>query len=289
MHELIKLSEKTYYISGSVNIGIYLINEHDVCVIDTGNSIDYGIMIDKVLEQKSWNLKYIINTHSHYDHISGNNYLQNKYKCKIYACSKEKPIVEMPIIEASVLYGACPIKDLQRIVATPSKCLNVDELKEDGIKIIDLAGHSIGLIGVVTSDNICFVGDAFTSKENILKYPIQYTYDIGKYFNTLDKILNMDYKAYVPAHGYPVSDPKETIKLHKSAVLNIKGQIINLAKTEISYTNLLKNIFELHHIKMNSFQYYIVGSTIKAYITELEKNDDIIIFYKDNEMFVKGN
>ena len=38
MIDLIKLGTKTYYVKCPTNVGIYLIDEHNVCLIDTGNS-----------------------------------------------------------------------------------------------------------------------------------------------------------------------------------------------------------------------------------------------------------
>ena len=71
----------------------------------------------------------------------------------------------------------------------------------DGITILNLPGHSINHIGVITSDNICFAGDAYTSNDIISKYSVQYTYDIEMYLNSMENLLKTNYDYYVPAHG----------------------------------------------------------------------------------------
>lgn len=289
--ELIKLGEKTYCIENPVNIGIYVLNDRDVCIIDTGSSKDYAKMIDRVLNEHNWNLKYIINTHSHADHISGNKYLQNKYNCKIYSSKIESYFINNPILEPSLLYGASPINDLFNhfLYAPASICEDVEKLKVEGLTVIDLEGHSLGLIGIATSDDICFVGDAYTSIEKIKKYAIQYTFDIDKFIDKLDFLLDTNYKKYIPAHGNVEEKDNafNTIQKNKEIFLEIKNKILTIIGNNISYSNLIKNIFELYHIRINAIQYHLISSTIKAYLRSLEKDNKIEIYYENDEMFIK--
>ena len=72
MFELIQVGKKTYYIEGPVKIGIYKLNDTDICVIDTGNDKSMARRIDAIAQSNDWNIKLIINTHSHSDHCGGN-------------------------------------------------------------------------------------------------------------------------------------------------------------------------------------------------------------------------
>ena len=81
--ELIQIGKNTYYIKNNTNIGIYKINEKDIYLIDTGNDSDAGKKILKIINDNNFNIKGIINTHSHADHIGGNNYIQNKTNTNI--------------------------------------------------------------------------------------------------------------------------------------------------------------------------------------------------------------
>lgn len=83
--ELIQVGEKTYYIKNATNIGIYKIDETQVYLIDTGNDKDSGKKILKIIDEQGWNIKGIITTHSNSDHIGGNEIIQNRTNCVIFA------------------------------------------------------------------------------------------------------------------------------------------------------------------------------------------------------------
>ena len=70
------------------NFSYLLINEknQNACVIDPSES---GPIIDFV-EKKNINLKFILNTHHHYDHVGGNNDLKKKYILNIVGFKNDK-------------------------------------------------------------------------------------------------------------------------------------------------------------------------------------------------------
>ena len=64
MYELIQAGEKTYYINCPAKMGLYRLNDSEVCLIDSGNDKDAGKKVLKILEAGGWKLKMVINTHS---------------------------------------------------------------------------------------------------------------------------------------------------------------------------------------------------------------------------------
>ena len=63
--------------------------ENNACVIDPGESAP----IIKYLDDNKINLKFILNTHHHYDHIDGNKDLKKKYQAKILGYQGEVGII----------------------------------------------------------------------------------------------------------------------------------------------------------------------------------------------------
>ena len=165
LYELVKLGNNTYVIKGDVNAGIYVLEDTNICLIDTGNSASYVKVIINVLKENNWQIKYIINTHSHADHMAGNTFLQDTFKCKVYASEKEMLYINYPEMQAGALFGASPILELCNpfVMGQQSKCEDIKKLNEKGLKVINLPGHTSGMIGIITKDNVFFCGDAYTS------------------------------------------------------------------------------------------------------------------------------
>ena len=67
----------------------YLIFDKDkkiACVIDPSESEP----VIKIIEKNKLNLKYILNTHHHYDHVGGNKNLKKKYNSKVVGFKDDK-------------------------------------------------------------------------------------------------------------------------------------------------------------------------------------------------------
>ena len=105
MYELNQVGEKSYYINCPAKIGVYLADDKNVYLIDSGNDKDAGRKVRKILDEKGWNLLGILNTHSNADHIGGNQYLQQQIGCKVFGGGIEKTFTEFP--ESIHVLGAC--------------------------------------------------------------------------------------------------------------------------------------------------------------------------------------
>src|SRR5699024_8241846 len=98
----------------------------------------------KIINEQGWNVKGIINTHSHADHIGGNKLIEDRTNCDVYASNIEQCFVKYPVLEPALLYGGCPFKDLtgKFLQALKSNAKNIEESNICGIEYIPLKGHS---------------------------------------------------------------------------------------------------------------------------------------------------
>ena len=124
------------------NYSYLLINEknQNACIIDPSEAKP---IIDFV-EKKNINLKFILNTHHHHDHVGGNNELKEKYGAKIVGFKNDKD--RIPEIDIFVEN-------------------NQTWMYEDfETKIIHIPGHTSGHICFYFSkDKIAFTGDTLFS------------------------------------------------------------------------------------------------------------------------------
>lgn len=121
MYDLRQVGERTWYVFCHDIFGFYQLNDTDVCMIDAGWSDEAGHFAQKVLEEKGWNLKFIINTHTHIDHLGGNRVLMEKRGCPAYATRIDRVFAEYEILEPSYMFGGRPSRDVQEAFLHPGK------------------------------------------------------------------------------------------------------------------------------------------------------------------------
>ena len=281
--DLVKLIGSTYYISNRTNIGVFKLNLKDVCLIDTGNDKDAGKKILKILNEENLNVKYIINTHSHADHIGGNKIIKKRCDCEILASDGEKCFINNPLFEPTFLYGSKIFRELDNkfLRANESDCQSLKEI--NGLEYISLKGHSYNMIGVKTKDNVYFLGDALVSEETINKYHLFFLYDVREYLNTLDYLETLEGKFYIPAHTQVVANLFPLININRNKIKEICDVILNICDGK-NIDNIVKEVFKFYQLKMNCNQYFLVSSTIKAYLTYLLEEEKIKYEFINNEM-----
>ena len=118
---------------------IYLL--HDPVSAETA-AVDPAVAqpVLDVLEQKSWRLTYILNTHHHSDHVGGNNELKHKTGCTVIAALSDQP--RIPGFDRGVVDG------------------DVISLGQHSAKILSTPGHTSGhIVYHFADDNLLFCGD----------------------------------------------------------------------------------------------------------------------------------
>ncbi len=285
--ELNSLGGNTYYISNATNIGVYKISEQSVYLIDSGNDSDAGKKILKLIENAGWKVKGILNTHSHADHIGGNKVIQDRKGCEVYSLGLEKHFIECPELESNFLYGAYPYQKIfnKFLCAKPSVVKDFNEIP--GLSIFPLKGHCYDMIGIHTSDDVYFLGDALISEETIQKYHIFYLYDIKEQFKTLDYLETLKAQLFVFSHVQPLTDIKELIAKNREKMNEIIHLLLDICKEPITIEEILKQVFDHYGLTLNDNQYLIVGSTIKSYLSYLKDENKIDTFFQENRMFWK--
>jgi len=287
--ELIKVGERTYYIKNPTNIGVYKIDEENVFLIDTGNDKEAGKKILKIIEEQGWKVKGIINTHSNADHIGGNKLIQDRTNCEIYGYNIEKSITEYPILEPSFLYGGYPFKELKNkfLLAKESKVKEIKNNLPEGLEVVNLKGHFFDMIGIRTSDDVMFLADSLFNKETIDKYHLVFIYDVKEFLNTLEYLKTTKAKLYIPSHVEATNNIEDLIETNKSKINEMMEVIEKECEKEITFEEILKNIFNQYNLTMNVNQYVLIGSTIKSYLSYLKDESKITYEFIDNKMIWK--
>jgi glyoxylase-like metal-dependent hydrolase (beta-lactamase superfamily II) len=289
--ELVNLKENTYYFDNQVVIGLYMINEKDCLLIDSGLDKDTFRKLSRILDDKKINPKYIFNTHHHADHIGGNKYFKEKYNSIIICGEIEKAFIENTYLETFYIYGAkAPESFKSKFILSEKSSVDIylsdDVLELDGhkFKILELYGHSIGLLGIVTPDNVCFLSDSVLGNDILSKHKIAYNYDVKTAKVTLNKIREFSYEYYVLAHGGIIKNIDELCKLNIDNIDKINELIIQIIQNErsISIENIHMKLSNILELNQNPNSYFLNKSTVSSHITMLVDEKKIAFEMKDN-------
>lgn len=273
MYELVQVGERTFYIDCPAKIGIYRVDDGGVVLIDSGNDKEAGRRVRKVLDENGWTPRAIVNTHSNADHIGGNNYLQQKTGCKIYANRSEAAFAREPMLESSFLYGGYPPKELQNkfFVAAASDVLDISDKSFPGIlQTVDLPGHYFHMIGVRTPDDVVFLADCLVGQSTLEKYHISFIYDVNAYLRTLESVQEMQAACFVPAHADAVQDIRPLAKANRDKVLEVAELMLELCEQPLSFEEILQRVFSHYGLRMDFSQYVLAGCTVRSYLTYLK-------------------
>lgn len=303
------------------NVGIVAVDSEkdkslkEIYLIDSGPDRTTAEKIYNALQMEfsRFEIKKIIDTHSHADHCGGNKFFKDKCpSVKICATEMEKSGIECTLNQSAVAYGANPLPEY-RIPFYEAECSKIDEVifhdqifvpdDETEIKCIPLPGHYYDMVGVLctskgpdfSSDSdissetgtvsVFFTADGIFTRGMLSKYWIPFVFDVGKFKESLSVIKNTKADYYVPSHGEIYTEIYALYELNMLSVLQNEDSIMQAIKDEPkTHEEILKYIADLNNIPMRLSQFMLIGSTLKSYITHLYENGKIKWHFKDNRM-----
>lgn len=163
---------------------------------ETGEAlvIDPSWDLEKIfytLKKNSWKLEYIINTHSHFDHVLGNE--------QVAAATGAKIIQH----NTSPLEKQIPVDDGETI-----------KLGKIQIRVLHTPGHSKDSICLVANEEMVFTGDTLFVG-NCGRTDLPGSDPAEMYHSLLDKVATLDESLIVyPGHDYGTT-PTSTIDAQK--------------------------------------------------------------------------
>ena len=286
MYELIEAGANTWYIECPSKIGVCR-TPSGIYTIDSGNDKDAGRKIRQIFDREGWTLTGILNTHSHADHAGGNKYLQNNYKCGIFADATEVAFIEHPILESAYLFGGFPPSDLRHkfLMAQESAAKPLtDAAFPKDITPVPLPGHYFGQTGYKTADGVFFIADSLCSRETLDKYTITVLYDIKAELATLDLLESAEAKLFVPAHAAASEDISELVRYNRQKIFEVKEHILEICSEPHTFEEVLQMIFTDYNLTMNFEQYVLVGSTVKSYLAWLKEEKQLEVLFENNRL-----
>lgn len=289
MFKLKHLKGRTSVLMGPTNVGVYKINDYDCILIDTCHFDKIGDSLLKTLKNSFLNPVAIINTHFHGDHIGANKLIKKNFRSKIYAPTIEDFFINnvdyYPLFVFSAKHFSFMNKFKDYAVSpdfpiTP----NQEEIKIEDIvfKLMNLKGHTPNQKGIVTPDNVVFIGDSVVGEPVIDVMKFIYTFNLQDDFDTKERLIDSNYDLYVPSHGNVTKDITAVIQKNMDNIMRnmdfIRESLIEAKTME----ELMVVVYNRYGYTQELVPYYVFKSCIMAYISYLEHNGEIEIVFKNH-------
>lgn len=283
--ELKQIGPKTFCIEHDTNIGIHFTDDGRMYLIDTGSKGD-GEKIDEILSREGWVPSCIINTHTHIDHIGGNEFLMRKYGILAYCTDYDMAFAHYSELEAAYMNGGYPAEKLRTIFAHPGMIgfRSIEKETPDGIDWTYLPGHSFGMIGIRTSDDIWFLGDSYLSRSFLKQYTFGFIYNVEAYIDTLKKLKEFKGALFVPSHGILETDIVPTLEQNLRSVAEMCSMICETCREYRGQDEILQQMYERLRMHARSAQHALLSSTVKSYLTYLQDRNKLECRFVDNIM-----
>ena len=283
--ELKQIGSKTFCIEHDTNIGIHFTDDGRMYLIDTGSEGD-GEKIDEILSREGWVPSCIINTHTHIDHIGGNEFLMRKYGIPAYCTDYDMAFAHYSELEAAYMNGGYPAEKLRTIFAHPGMIgfRSIEKETPDGIDWTYLPGHSFGMIGIRTSDDIWFLGDSYLSRSFLKQYTFGFIYNVEAYIDTLKKLKEFKGALFVPSHGIIETDIVPTLEQNLRSVAEMCSMICETCREYRGQDKILQQMYERLRMHARPAQHALLSSTVKSYLTYLQDRNKLECRFVDNIM-----
>lgn len=283
--ELKQIGPKTFCIEHDTNIGIHFTDDGRMYLIDTGSKGD-GEKIDEILSREGWVPSCIINTHTHIDHIGGNEFLMRKYGIPAYCTDYDMAFAHYSELEAAYMNGGYPAEKLRTIFAHPGMIgfCSLEKETPDGIDWTYLPGHSFGMIGIRTSDDIWFLGDSYLSRSFLKQYTFGFIYNVEAYIDTLKKLKEFKGALFVPSHGILETDIVPSLEQNLRSVAEMCSMICETCREYRGQDEILQQMYERLRMHARPAQHALLSSTVKSYLTYLQDRNKLECRFVDNIM-----
>lgn len=170
----------------------YIIYRNQECIIIDPTDITTPHII-KFIENNHLKPICIVNTHGHYDHISGDITIREHFKIPILIHKDEFQIISNPNFNLSIYFSKpLIIKDIDEYLNEGDEVM--------GFKILHMPGHTPGSI-CLKSENLLIVGDIiFSDSIGRVDLPLSNEKDMQASLRKLISIVNED-MLFLPGHG----------------------------------------------------------------------------------------
>lgn len=282
--ELRHVCGNTYVAEGKTAlIPVYKLNETDIVLLDTGYAKLDRNALDHLIEENHFTLRGIICTHAHFDHTGNVCYLQKKYGCLAAAQIIEAGISVNPDAYranyVALTYGKSREFFLEECFIA-DVIIGADDTRLDfcgaHFGILQLPGHSAGHIGIVTPDNVAYLGDCLISQSEIDAAKLPTSMFIARDLESKESLHALQCNAYIIAHKEVLTDIHQLIERNIALVRSKEQEVLNCLEDGMTFSDWIYAFCKLENVRThNELKFSIVERNFSNYLAYLTDSGKI--------------
>ena len=264
---------------------IYRVTDTDIILIDTGYAKLDRTGLTALIEDRGFHLRGIICSHAHFDHSGNVRYLQQRCGAKAAAHIIEAGISVNPDAYranyVALTYGKSREFFLEEcFVADTIIGPEDDFLDFCGVRfgILQLPGHSAGHIGVVTPDNVAYVGDCLIDQQQIDSAKLPTSMFIARDLQSKEFLRQTQYDAYILAHKSVVTDIAPLVDSNIAFIHRKAEELLNDLTDGMTFAQWISTFCQRENIRTkNELKFSIIERNFSNFVDWLTDEGRILV------------
>ena len=264
---------------------IYRVTDADMILIDTGYAKLDRAGLTALIEDSGFHLRGIICSHAHFDHSGNVRYLQQRCGAKAAAHIIEAGISVNPDAYranyVALTYGKSREFFLEEcFVADTIIGPEDDFLDFCGVRfgILQLPGHSAGHIGVVTPDNVAYVGDCLIDQQQIDSAKLPTSMFIARDLQSKEFLRRTQYDAYILAHKSVVTDIAPLVDSNIAFIHRKAEELLNDLTDGMTFAQWISTFCQRENIRTkNELKFSIIERNFSNFVDWLTDEGRILV------------
>ena len=264
---------------------IYRVTDTDIILIDTGYAKLDRAGLTALIEDRGFHLRGIICSHAHFDHSGNVRYLQQRCGAKAAAHIIEAGISVNPDAYranyVALTYGKSREFFLEEcFVADTIIGPEDDFLDFCGVRfgILQLPGHSAGHIGVVTPDNVAYVGDCLIDQQQIDSAKLPTSMFIARDLQSKEFLRRTQYDAYILAHKSVVTDIAPLVDSNIAFIHRKAEELLNDLTDGMTFAQWISTFCQRENIRTkNELKFSIIERNFSNFVDWLTDEGRILV------------